>query len=61
MPSSYHIKKKTFIEASCTDKIHTGEKDFSCCLFHSFVGRFFSDNLKKPVAYVGLFEYYLRF
>ena len=31
MSFSYHRKLKTFIEASCTSNIHTGEKNmFSC-------------------------------
>ena len=29
MSSSYHIKQITFIEVSCTNNIHTGEKGFS--------------------------------
>ena len=28
MSSSYHMGSKIFIEASCTNSIHTGEKDF---------------------------------
>ena len=28
MPSCHHVKKKTFIEASCANNIHTGENRF---------------------------------
>ena len=56
MSSSYHIEQKTFIEASGTNNIHTGEKGFRCCHFLKFVGRLFLDKIKKRVIYFGLFE-----
>ena len=33
MSFSYHIEWKTFIEASCTNNIYTGEKTFCSCVF----------------------------
>ena len=34
MFSSYHIESKTFIEASCTNNIHTEKKTF--CDYYTF-------------------------
>ena len=51
MTSSYHIELKTFIEARCTNNVHTGEIKGK-----RFVGRFFSDKVRKRVVYFGLFE-----
>ena len=50
---SYYIciESKTFIEASCTNNKHTGEKDFCCCYFWRFVSRFFSDSVKSIINY----------
>ena len=31
--SSYHMEHKTFIEASCIYKIHTGENIFAAAIF----------------------------
>ena len=39
-PSSYYIEWKTFLEASCANNIHTGEKVFRSC--YTFDGFFVS-------------------
>ena len=33
MSSSYHMEQKTFVEAICTNNIHTGEKLFAAATF----------------------------
>ena len=58
---SYHREWKTFIEASCTNNIRTGENAVCSCHFSMFVNRFFSDKVRKRVAYFGLFESFLHF
>ena len=45
--SSYHTSEKTFIEASCINKIHTAEIGFCNCYFWRFVSPFFSERVKK--------------
>ena len=44
--SSYHMEQKTFIEASCINNIHTGEKNFCTCWFWRFMNRLDLDRLK---------------
>ena len=44
--SSYYMKEKTFIEASCIYNINTGEKIFCNCCFGRFVRCLDSDRLK---------------
>ena len=67
MSSSYHMKyKETFIEASFTNNIHTGEKSFYSYYYLRLVSCFFSDKVKKTcvtrrVVYFGLFEFSLHF
>ena len=41
----------TFIEGSCTNNKHAGEKGFCFCNLSRFVGRFFSDKIKKSMWY----------
>ena len=36
MSSSYDMEGKTFIEASCNNNMHTGEKVFCSCYFWRF-------------------------
>ena len=50
-----------FIEASSTSNIHTGEKSFCSCHFYRFVGRIFSDEVRKLMAYFDLFQSFLHF
>ena len=48
------IRNITFTKASCTNVIDSGEKSFCSCHFEKFVSHFFSDRIKKLVAYFGL-------
>ena len=50
MYPGYHKEQKTFIEASYTNNIHTGEKGLCCCNFSRFVSGFLSDKVKKCVV-----------
>ena len=52
MSSSDHIEYKVFIEVSCANTIHTGEKGFCSCHFERLVGRSFSENERKRVLYL---------
>ena len=52
---------EAFIEASCTNNIHTGEKNFCSYHFEKVVGRFISDKVKNRVVYFGQFESFLHF
>ena len=47
--------KKTLIEKSCTNNVHTGEKFFAIAT--CFGRRFFSDRAKEFVEYLGLYEF----
>ena len=47
LSSCYHMKKKTFIEASCINDIYTCERLICSCYFLRFVRRFFSGTVKK--------------
>ena len=44
--SSYHMEEETLIEASCTNNIHTVDKNFCSSNFLKFVNLFFSDRVK---------------
>ena len=52
MSSSCHMEQKTFIEASCNNNIHTGEKFFYSSYVWRFGSRFFLDRVKKLVVYL---------
>ena len=45
-PSSFHMKLKSFNEASCTNNIYTGEKVFWTCYFWRFVSCFIIGHVK---------------
>ena len=47
------IRNITFTKASCPNVINSGEKKFCSCHFEKFVSHFFSDRIKKLVAYFG--------
>ena len=47
MSFSYQIEQKRFIEASCTNNLHTGKKVFYNCYIWMFVCLYFSDRVRK--------------
>ena len=52
---------KTFIEASCTNNIHTGEKFFAAVSFEGLQVLSFQKESKSIVVYFGLYESLVHF
>ena len=61
MSSSYHMEKKTFMEASCNHNIHTGEKDFLQLLLLKVWESFLFRQSKKTCSILGLYDSSLDF
>ena len=58
---SYHMEWKIFIEANCSNNLHTRENIFCNCWFWRFVSRFISDRVKQCIfRYVKVFFTFLE-
>ena len=52
MSSNYHMEKKTFVEASCTNNIHTWEKVFLQLVLSNVCERFLFKKSKKNCSII---------